>query len=83
MMNSATESIYYTATHKYYQDPWIGKIEKQYLGRWLDDFFYLVWNVSWTGGWEKEMCRSFCMESLWVLPAGSATMHRWQGQDEV
>uniref|UniRef100_A0A8B9E885 High affinity choline transporter 1 n=1 Tax=Anser cygnoides TaxID=8845 RepID=A0A8B9E885_ANSCY len=42
MMNSATESIYYTATHKYYQDPWIGKIEKQYLGRWLDDFFYLV-----------------------------------------
>ncbi|NXI65349.1 SC5A7 protein, partial [Anseranas semipalmata] len=42
MVNSATESIYYTATHKYYQDPWIGKIEKQYLGRWLDDFFYLV-----------------------------------------
>uniref|UniRef100_U3J706 Solute carrier family 5 member 7 n=1 Tax=Anas platyrhynchos platyrhynchos TaxID=8840 RepID=U3J706_ANAPP len=42
MVNSATESIYYTATHEYYQDPWIGKIEKQYLGRWLDDFFYLV-----------------------------------------
>ncbi|NXC48369.1 SC5A7 protein, partial [Penelope pileata] len=42
LANSATESIYYTATHKHYQDPWIGKIEKQYLGRWLDDFFYLV-----------------------------------------
>ncbi|XP_042695241.1 high affinity choline transporter 1-like isoform X2 [Centrocercus urophasianus] len=42
LINSATESIYYTATHKHYQDPWIGKIEKQYLGRWLDDFFYLV-----------------------------------------
>ncbi|NXD11915.1 SC5A7 protein, partial [Nothocercus nigrocapillus] len=42
LMNSATESIYYTATHKSYQAPWIGKIEKQYLGRWLDDFFYLV-----------------------------------------
>ncbi|XP_030333443.1 high affinity choline transporter 1-like [Strigops habroptila] len=42
LMNSATESIYYTATHQSYQDPWIGKIEKQYLGRWLDDFFYLV-----------------------------------------
>ncbi|NWX06308.1 SC5A7 protein, partial [Caloenas nicobarica] len=42
LVNSATESIYFTATHKSYQDPWIGKIEKQYLGRWLDDFFYLV-----------------------------------------
>ncbi|NXI58301.1 SC5A7 protein, partial [Chloroceryle aenea] len=42
LVNSATESIYYTATHQSYQDPWIGKIEKQYLGRWLDDFFYLV-----------------------------------------
>ncbi|XP_062495359.1 high affinity choline transporter 1-like [Pezoporus occidentalis] len=41
MMNSATESIYYTATHQSHQDPWIGKVEKQYLGRWLDDFFYL------------------------------------------
>ncbi|NXT21032.1 SC5A7 protein, partial [Syrrhaptes paradoxus] len=42
LVNSATESIYYTATHRFYQDPWIGKIEKRYLGRWLDDFFYLV-----------------------------------------
>ncbi|NXO57147.1 SC5A7 protein, partial [Aramus guarauna] len=42
LVNSATESIYYTATHQSHQDPWIGKIEKQYLGRWLDDFFYLV-----------------------------------------
>ncbi|NXE10912.1 SC5A7 protein, partial [Lophotis ruficrista] len=42
LVNSATESIYYTATHQSYQGPWIGKIEKQYLGRWLDDFFYLV-----------------------------------------
>nr|XP_009682410.1 PREDICTED: high affinity choline transporter 1-like [Struthio camelus australis] len=42
LTNSATESIYYTATHKSYQAPWIGKIEKQHIGRWLDDFFYLV-----------------------------------------
>ncbi|NWX11867.1 SC5A7 protein, partial [Aegotheles bennettii] len=42
LVNSATESIYFTATHQSYQDPWIGKIEKQHLGRWLDDFFYLV-----------------------------------------
>ncbi|NWH71321.1 SC5A7 protein, partial [Piaya cayana] len=42
LVNSATKSIYYTATHQYYQDSWIGKIEKQHLGRWLDDFLYLV-----------------------------------------
>ncbi|XP_005149853.2 LOW QUALITY PROTEIN: high affinity choline transporter 1-like [Melopsittacus undulatus] len=42
LTNSATESIYYTANSSVRQDPWIGKIEKQYLGRWLDDFFYLV-----------------------------------------
>ncbi|NWI93724.1 SC5A7 protein, partial [Pitta sordida] len=48
LVNSATESIYYTATHQSYQDPWIGKIEKQYLGRWLDDFFYLVFgSIPW------------------------------------
>ncbi|NXM35174.1 SC5A7 protein, partial [Oxyruncus cristatus] len=42
LVNSATENIYYTATHQSYQDPWIGKIEKLHLGKWLDDFFYLV-----------------------------------------
>ncbi|NXN12124.1 SC5A7 protein, partial [Indicator maculatus] len=42
LVNSATGSIYYTATHQSYQGPWIGRIEKQDLGRWLDDFFYLV-----------------------------------------
>ncbi|NXJ78832.1 SC5A7 protein, partial [Trogon melanurus] len=48
LVNSATASISYTATHQSYQDPWIGKIEKQYLGRWLDDFFYLVFgSISW------------------------------------
>ncbi|XP_010182936.1 PREDICTED: high affinity choline transporter 1-like, partial [Mesitornis unicolor] len=41
LVSSATESIYFTATHKTYQDPWIGKIQNRYLGRWLDDFFYL------------------------------------------
>ncbi|XP_006018694.1 high-affinity choline transporter 1-like [Alligator sinensis] len=42
LIHSATESISYTATHYFYQAPWIGKIEKEYLGRWLDDFLYLV-----------------------------------------
>ncbi|NXX48041.1 SC5A7 protein, partial [Tricholaema leucomelas] len=48
LVNSATESIYYTATHQSYQGPWIGKIENQDLGRWLDDFFYLVFgSIPW------------------------------------
>ncbi|XP_063996153.1 high affinity choline transporter 1-like [Pogoniulus pusillus] len=48
LVNSATESIYYTATHQSYQGPWIGKIESQDLGRWLDDFFYLVFgSIPW------------------------------------
>ncbi|XP_009904449.2 high affinity choline transporter 1 [Dryobates pubescens] len=42
LVNSATESIYYTATHQSYQGSWIGRIAKQDAGRWLDDFFYLV-----------------------------------------
>nr|XP_003219370.1 PREDICTED: high affinity choline transporter 1 [Anolis carolinensis] len=42
MMNSATESITYTASHHLFQAPWIGNIEVQYFGRWLDDFLYLV-----------------------------------------
>nr|XP_060623134.1 high affinity choline transporter 1-like [Anolis sagrei ordinatus] len=42
MVNSATESIAYTASHHLFQAPWIGNVEVQYLGRWLDDFLYLV-----------------------------------------
>ncbi|NXN94274.1 SC5A7 protein, partial [Rhinopomastus cyanomelas] len=42
LVSSVTENISNTATHQFYQDPWIGNIEKKYLGRWLDDFFYLV-----------------------------------------
>ncbi|XP_067322319.1 high affinity choline transporter 1-like [Anolis sagrei] len=42
MVNSATESITYTASHHLFQAPWIGNVEVPYLGRWLDDFLYLV-----------------------------------------
>uniref|UniRef100_A0A8D0DLD6 High affinity choline transporter 1 n=1 Tax=Salvator merianae TaxID=96440 RepID=A0A8D0DLD6_SALMN len=40
--NSATKSISYTAVHESFQAPWTGKIEAQYVARWLDDFLYLV-----------------------------------------
>uniref|UniRef100_A0A8C8RPB3 High affinity choline transporter 1 n=1 Tax=Pelusios castaneus TaxID=367368 RepID=A0A8C8RPB3_9SAUR len=42
LLNSATESIYYTAAQEVYRAPWIGKVQTEYLGRWLDDFLYLV-----------------------------------------
>ncbi|XP_006134463.1 high-affinity choline transporter 1-like [Pelodiscus sinensis] len=42
LLNSATENIYYTAVQEFYQAPWIGKVQTGYLGRWLDDFLYLV-----------------------------------------
>uniref|UniRef100_A0A670IKM1 High affinity choline transporter 1 n=1 Tax=Podarcis muralis TaxID=64176 RepID=A0A670IKM1_PODMU len=42
LMNPATKSISYTAGHNVFQASWIGKMEVQYLGRWLDDFLYLV-----------------------------------------
>ncbi|XP_015265762.1 PREDICTED: high affinity choline transporter 1-like [Gekko japonicus] len=42
MTNFATESISYTVAHNVFQAPWVGKIETQDIGRWLDDFLYLV-----------------------------------------
>ncbi|XP_060091302.1 high affinity choline transporter 1-like [Heteronotia binoei] len=42
MTNSATESISYTVAHNVFQEPWGGKIEARDIGRWLDDFLYLV-----------------------------------------
>ncbi|XP_062983456.1 high affinity choline transporter 1-like [Elgaria multicarinata webbii] len=60
MMNSATESISYTATHNSFQAPWIGKVEMQYFGRWMDDFLYLV-----LGGipWQSYFQRVFSASS--------------------
>ncbi|XP_042312938.1 high-affinity choline transporter 1-like [Sceloporus undulatus] len=46
IMNSATESLAYTASHNLLQAPWIGKVEVQYFGRWLDDFLYLVRTIT-------------------------------------
>ncbi|CAM4352570.1 unnamed protein product [Eretmochelys imbricata] len=42
LLNSATESIYYTAVNEFYQVPWIGKLETEYLGRWLDELLYVA-----------------------------------------
>ncbi|XP_030415479.1 high affinity choline transporter 1-like isoform X3 [Gopherus evgoodei] len=42
LLNSATESIYYTAVNEFYQVPWIGKLETNYLGRWLDELLYVA-----------------------------------------
>ncbi|CAM2095751.1 unnamed protein product [Caretta caretta] len=42
LLNSATESIYYTAVNEFYQVPWIGKLETEYFGRWLDELLYVA-----------------------------------------
>ncbi|KAM7177562.1 high-affinity choline transporter 1-like [Macrochelys suwanniensis] len=42
LLNSATKSIYYTAVNEFYQVPWIGKLETEYLGRWLDELLYVA-----------------------------------------
>ncbi|XP_053873078.1 high-affinity choline transporter 1-like [Malaclemys terrapin pileata] len=42
LLNSATENIYYTAVNEFYQVPWIGKLETEYLGRWLDELLYVA-----------------------------------------
>nr|XP_033804478.1 high affinity choline transporter 1-like [Geotrypetes seraphini] len=41
LINTASESITKTAIKEFYQDPWIGRIETDYLGKWLDDIIYL------------------------------------------
>uniref|UniRef100_A0A8D2KY28 High affinity choline transporter 1 n=1 Tax=Varanus komodoensis TaxID=61221 RepID=A0A8D2KY28_VARKO len=61
LMNSATQSISFTAAHDLFQAPWIGKVEMQYFGRWIDDFLYLV-----LGGipWQSYFQRVLSVSSL-------------------
>ncbi|XP_029458194.1 high affinity choline transporter 1-like [Rhinatrema bivittatum] len=48
LLNPASENIGYTAFNEVHQASWIGKIEAEYIGRWLDDFAYLSLNsIAW------------------------------------
>ncbi|KAM3936197.1 high-affinity choline transporter 1-like [Leptodactylus fuscus] len=44
VLNSATKNIAETAVHRVFQAPWLGNIDRQYIGIWIDDLLYLVIN---------------------------------------
>ncbi|XP_053166802.1 high affinity choline transporter 1-like [Hemicordylus capensis] len=59
MMNSATESIPYTAVHDSFQTPWLGNLDVQFVGRWLDDFLYLVLGgIAWQTYFQRVLSAS-------------------------
>nr|XP_033804477.1 high affinity choline transporter 1-like [Geotrypetes seraphini] len=62
LLNSATENIFHTAFNGSYQAPWIGKIETEYIGRWLDDFIYLSLNSI---AWQIYFQRILAASSTW------------------
>ncbi|XP_069615254.1 high affinity choline transporter 1-like [Ranitomeya imitator] len=48
LLNSATNNIAETAIHGFFQDPWLGKIDMQYIGIWVDDILYLsLGSIAW------------------------------------
>ncbi|KAM4044785.1 high affinity choline transporter 1-like [Anomaloglossus baeobatrachus] len=48
LLNSATESIAETAVQGFFQDPWLGKIDVQYIGLWFDNILYLgLGSIAW------------------------------------
>ncbi|KAM6447902.1 high-affinity choline transporter 1-like [Liasis olivaceus] len=64
IMNPATENIFYTATHNIFQASWIGKVEMDYYGRWLDDFLYLVLGaIPWQTYFQRVLSASSTKEA--------------------
>ncbi|XP_075119088.1 high-affinity choline transporter 1-like [Leptodactylus fuscus] len=48
VLNSATKNIAETAVHRVFQAPWLGNIDRQYIGIWIDDLLYLgLGSVAW------------------------------------
>ncbi|XP_067841842.1 high affinity choline transporter 1-like [Heptranchias perlo] len=42
IINPAVADIKYTMVNELYQSPWIGKIEVNQIGRWIDDLLYMT-----------------------------------------
>ncbi|XP_043928565.1 high-affinity choline transporter 1-like [Protopterus annectens] len=61
MVNKATENIAYTALNEVYQTPWIGKVDLEHLGRWLDDLLFLTLGSI---PWQEYFQRVFSMTSV-------------------
>ncbi|KAM4702102.1 high affinity choline transporter 1-like [Discoglossus pictus] len=48
MMNPASQSISLTAVQGVFQAPWLGKLDIQYVGVWIDDMLYMsLGNIPW------------------------------------
>ncbi|XP_069495382.1 high affinity choline transporter 1-like [Ambystoma mexicanum] len=59
LMNPATTNIAYTAVHELYQAPWIGKIETEYLARWVDDLIFLaLGSIAWQVYFQRVLAAS-------------------------
>ncbi|KAJ1113276.1 hypothetical protein NDU88_001530 [Pleurodeles waltl] len=59
LMNPATENIVYTAIHELYQAPWIGKLDPEYIARWLDDLVYLaLGSIAWQVYFQRVLAAS-------------------------
>ncbi|XP_075448623.1 high affinity choline transporter 1-like isoform X1 [Ascaphus truei] len=65
LLNSATENIAYTAVHELYQGPWIGKIQTEYIARWLDDLAYLsLGGIAWQTYFQRVLAASSSKQAM-------------------
>ncbi|XP_048349988.1 high-affinity choline transporter 1-like [Sphaerodactylus townsendi] len=67
MTNFATESIFYTIGRNVFQPPWVGKIEVWDIGRWLDDFLYLVLGaIPWQTYFQRVLSASSAKQARFI-----------------
>lgn len=60
LMNPATSNITEAAVTKVYQEPWIGKLEPEEIGPWIDELLLLVKK----GGGNQTMFNSLVTGNL-------------------
>ncbi|XP_077155948.1 high affinity choline transporter 1-like [Ranitomeya variabilis] len=72
LLNSATKNIAETAIHGFFQDPWLGKIDIQYIGIWVDDILYLsLGSIAWQIYFQRVLSASTTTQAK-VMSALSA-----------
>ncbi|XP_029457568.1 high affinity choline transporter 1-like [Rhinatrema bivittatum] len=72
MMNSASKSIANTVIREVYQAPWIGKIEMDYLGKWLDEILYLsLGSIPWQIYFQRVLSASSTTQARIATSVGA------------
>ncbi|XP_073439090.1 high affinity choline transporter 1-like [Dendrobates tinctorius] len=72
LLNSATKNIAETAIHGFFRDPWLGKIDMQYIGIWVDDILYLsLGSIAWQIYFQRVLSASTTTQAK-VMSALSA-----------